>query len=133
MSGKLNRQDSIHSSYADEKDLLQLLDIILQMMLLTETIEGFKIKNVYNRQMIKNVLNKALAVIVPIVDKDYPLVFKAGQDDSIKIMNKYEKMIHFIRDFNVPQKEKLIEMIEAYNYEKGVMDATTHRILKKHK
>lgn len=133
MSGKLNRQDSIHSSYADEKDLLQLLDIILQMMLLTETIEGFKIRNVYNRQMIKNVLNKALAVIVPIVDRDYPLVFKAGQDDSIKIMNKYEKMIHFIRDFNVPQKEKLIEMIEAYNYEKGVMDATTHRILKKHK
>ncbi len=133
MSGKLNPQDSIHSSYADEKDLLQLLDIILQMMLLTETIEGFKIRNVYNRQMIKNVLNKALAVIVPIVDRDYPLVFKAGQDDSIKIMNKYEKMIHFIRDFNVPQKEKLIEMIEAYNYEKGVMDATTHRILKKHK
>ncbi len=133
MSGKLNPQDSIHSSYADEKDLLQLLDIILQMMLLTETIEGFKIRNVYNRQMIKNVLNKALAVIVPIVDKDYPLVFKAGQDDSIKIMNKYEKMIHFIRDFNVPQKEKLIEMIEAYNYEKGVMDATTHRILKKHR
>lgn len=133
MSGKLNPQDSIQSSYADEKDLLQLLDIILQMMLLTETIEGFKIRNVYNRQMIKNVLNKALAVIVPIVDRDYPLVFKAGQDDSIKIMNKYEKMIHFIRDFNVPQKEKLIEMIEAYNYEKGVMDATTHRILKKHK
>ena len=133
MSGKLNPQDSIHSSYADEKDLLQLLDIILQMMLLTETIEGFKIRNVYNRQMIKNVLNKALAVIVPIVDRDYPLVFKAGQDDSIKIMNKYEKMIHFIRDFNVPQKEKLIEMIEAYNYEKGAMDATTHRILKKHR
>ena len=133
MSGKLNPQDSIHSSYADEKDLLQLLDIILQMMLLTETIEGFKIRNVYNRQMIKNVLNKALAVIVPIVDKDYPLVFKAGQDDSIKIMNKYEKMIHFIRDFNVPQKEKLTEMIEAYNYDKGVMDATIHRILKKHK
>lgn len=133
MSGKLNPQDSIHSSEAREKDLLQLLDIILQMMLLTETIDDFKVKNVYNRQMIKNVLNKALAVIVPIVDRDYPLVFKAGQDDSIKIMNKYEKMIHFIRDFNVPQKEKLIEMIEAYNYEKGTMDATTHRILKKHK
>ena len=133
MSGKLNPQDSIHSSEAREKDLLQLLDIILQMMLLTETIDNFKVKNVYNRQMIKNVLNKALAVIVPLVDRDYPLVFKAGQDDSIKIMNKYEKMIHFIRDFNVPQKEKLIEMIEAYNYEKGTMDATTHRILKKHK
>ena len=131
MSGKLSTKDSIHSREAQEEDLLQLLDIILQMMLLTETIEDFKIKNIYNRKVIKNVLNKALAVIVPIVERDYPLVFKAGENDSIKLMNKYEKLIHFIRDFNVPQKEKLIEMIEAYNYDKKVMDATTHRIIKK--
>lgn len=133
MSGKLNPQDSINSNEAREEDLLQLLDIVLQMMLLTETVEDFKIKNVYNRQNIKNSLDRALRVIVPLVDRDYPLVFKAGQEDSIKIMNKYEKLIHFIRDFNVPQKEKLTEMIEAYNYDKGVMDATIHRILKKHK
>lgn len=133
MSGKLNPQDSINSNEAREEDLLQLLDIVLQMMLLTETVEDFKIKNVYNRQNIKNSLDRALRVIVPLVDRDYPLVFKAGQEDSMKIMNKYEKLIHFIRDFNVPQKEKLTEMIEAYNYDKGVMDATIHRILKKHK
>jgi hypothetical protein len=117
---------------AKEEDLLQLLDIILQMMLLTETVEDFKIKNLYNRQLIKNVLNKALVVIIPIVEKDYPLVFKAGEEDSQKIISKYEKLITFIRDFNVPQKEKLTEMIEAYNYDKQTMDATTHRIIKKH-
>jgi hypothetical protein len=129
----LNTRDNITSaSTANEKDLLQLLDIILQMMLLTETVEDFKIKNLYNRQLIKNVLNKALSVIVPIVEKDYPLVFKAGQEDALKIISKYEKMIAFIRDLNVPQKEKLIEMIEAYNYDRGVMDATIHRIIKKH-
>ena len=133
MCGKLNTRDSISaSSTANEKDLLQLLDIILQMMLLTETVEDFKIKNLYNRQLIKNVLNKALGVIIPIVEKDYPLVFKAGQEDALKIISKYEKMIAFIRDLNVPQKEKLIEMIEAYNYDRGVMDATIHRIIKKH-
>ena len=54
MSGKLNPQDSINSNEAREEDLLQLLDIVLQMMLLTETVEDFKIKNVYNRQNIKN-------------------------------------------------------------------------------
>lgn len=128
----MNTKDSISSNAAKEEDLLQLLDIILQMMLLTETVEDFKIKNLYNRQLIKNVLNKALDVIVPIVEKDYPLVFKAGQEDSLKIISKYEKLINFIRDFNVPQKEKLTEMIEAYNYDKGVMDATIHRIIKKH-
>jgi len=115
-----------------EEDLLQLLDIILQMMLLTETVEDFKIKNLYNRQLIKNVLNKALEVIVPIIERDYPLVFKAGQEDSLKIISTYEKLIHFIRDFNVPQKEKLTQFIEAYNYDREVMDATTHRIIKKH-
>jgi len=115
-----------------EEDLLQLLDIILQMMLLTETVEDFKIKNLYNRQLIKNVLNKALEVIVPIIERDYPLVFKAGQEDSLKIISTYEKLIHFIRDFNVPQKEKLTKFIEAYNYDREVMDATTHRIIKKH-
>jgi len=115
-----------------EEDLLQLLDIILQMMLLTETVEDFKIKNLYNRQLIKNVLNKALEVIVPIIERDYPLVFKAGQEDSLKIISTYEKLIRFIRDFNVPQKEKLTQFIEAYNYDREVMDATTHRIIKKH-
>ena len=95
----MNNKDSIASNAAKEEDLLQLLDIILQMMLLTETVEDFKIKNLYNRQLIKNVLNKALDVIVPIVEKDYPLVFKAGQEDSLKIISKYEKLINFIRDF----------------------------------
>lgn len=127
----MNTKDSITSNMATEQDLLQLLDIILQMMLLTETVEDFKIKNIYNRKVIKNVLNKALAVIVPIVERDYTLVFKAGQEDSQKIIGKYEKLINFIRDFNVPQKEKLTEMIEAYNYDKSVMDATIHRIIKK--
>ena len=132
MFGKLSTKDSITSNIAKEADLLQLLDIILQMMLLTETVEDFKIKNLYNRQLIKNVLNKALVVIIPIVEKDYPLVFKAGEEDSQKIISKYEKLINFIRDFNVPQKEKLTEMIEAYNYDKSIMDATIHRIIKKH-
>jgi hypothetical protein len=127
----LSTRDSITKNLATEDDLLQLLDIILQMMLLTETVEDFRIKNLYNRKVIKNVLNKALDVIVPIVEKDYTLVFKAGEEDSQKIISKYEKLIHFIRDFNVPQKEKLIEMIEAYNFDKKGMDATIHRIIKK--
>jgi hypothetical protein len=115
-----------------EEDLLQLLDIILQSMLLAETVEDFQLKNIYNRQLIKNVLNKALGVIIPIIEKDYPLVFKAGEEDSKKIMNTYQKLIVFIRDFNVPQKEKLTQMIEAYNCDKKTMEATVHRIIKKH-
>lgn len=117
---------------AKEEDLLQMLDIVLQMMLLTETVEDFKIKNLYNRQLIKNVLNKALDVIVPIVEKDYPLVFNAGEEDTQMVISEYEKLITFIRDFNVPQKVMLTTMIEAYNYDKDTMEGTIHRIIKKH-
>lgn len=116
---------------AKEEDLLQMLDIVLQMMLLTETVEDFKIKNLYNRQLIKNVLNKALAVIVPIVEKDYPLVFNAGEGDTQMVISEYEKLITFIRNFNVPQKVMLTRMIEAYNYDKDTMEGTIHRIIKK--
>jgi hypothetical protein len=115
-----------------EEDLLDLLDIIILKMMLVEKLEDFQIKNHYNKQLIKNVLKSALAVIVPTAERDYPIVFNAGEKDTQQVIVRYEKLISFIRDFNVPQKEKLSEMIEAYNFDKDTMEATTHRIIKKH-
>ena len=46
-----------------EKDLLDLLDIIILKMMLIEKIENFQIENHYNKMQIKNVLKKALKTI----------------------------------------------------------------------
>lgn len=114
-----------------EKDLLDLLEIIILKMMLTEKIENFQIENHYNKQMIKQVIKKSLDVIVPTAERDYKIIFDAGEQDVHGAMREYEKLVGFIRDFNVPQKEKLTEMIECYNYDKKVMDATMHRLIKK--
>jgi hypothetical protein len=130
MSGKLS--NNISQSKREE-DLLDLLDIIILKQMLIEKVEGFQIENHYNKQLIKNVLKKALSVIIPTAERDYAIIFKAGEEDTQKVIYEYEKMISFIRDFNVPQKVMLTQMIEAFNLDKKTMEATTHRILKKHR
>lgn len=129
----MNTRDNMSTkSNIKEEDLLDLLDIIILKMMLVEKIEGFQIKNHYNKQLIKNVLNRALDVIVPTAERDYPIIFNAGQQDVQQVIGEYEKLISFIRDFNVPQKVMLTQMIEAFNYDKKTMEATAHRIIKKH-
>ena len=115
-----------------EEDLLDLLDIIILKMMLVEKIEGFQIENHYNKQMIKNVLKRALDVIVPTAERDYPIIFNAGEKDTQQVMMEYERLIAYIRDFNVPQKVMLTQMIQAFNYDKKTMEATTHKKKKKY-
>ena len=116
----------------NEKDLLDLLDIIILKMMLIEKIENFQIENHYNKMQIKNVLKKALQTITPAAERDYAIVFRNGESETLQIMSEYENLIAQIRDFNVPQKVILTQMIQAFNLERGVIEATTHRILKKH-
>ncbi len=115
-----------------EKDLFDLLDIIIHMFMLVEKIEGFQLENHYNKMQIKSVLNKALQVITPLAERDYQIVFRNGESETLQIISEYENLIAQIRDFNVPQKVILTQMIQAFNLERGVIEATTHRILKKH-
>ena len=115
-----------------EKDLLDLLDIIILKMMLIEKIESFQIENHYNKMQIKNVLKKALQTITPTAERDYAIVFNNGETETLQIISEYENFIAQIRDFNVPQKVILTQMIQAFNLEKDTIEATTHRILKKH-
>lgn len=112
-----------------EEDLLDLLDIIILKMMLVEKLEGFKLKNHYNKQLIKQVMQRSLDVIIKTAERDYAIIFKAGEEDVHQVIREYEKLVCFIRDFNVPQKAMLTQMIEAFNEDKKFMEASTHRIL----
>ena len=116
----------------NEKDLLDLLDIIILKMMLIEKIENFQIENHYNKMQIKNVLKKALQTITPTAERDYAIVFNNGERETLQIISEYENFIAQIRDFNVPQKVILTQMIQAFNLDKDTIEATTHRIIKKH-
>lgn len=114
-----------------EKDLLDLLDIVILLQMLVEKVEGFQITNHYNRQQIKQASSKLLQVITPIAERDYGIVFKNGEKETNQIISEYENFVAQIRDFNVPQKVILTQMIQAFNLDKKTIEATTHRILKK--
>ena len=119
-------------SKTKEDNLLDLLDIIILMMMLVEKIEDFQINNHYNKMQIKSVLKKALQTITPLAERDYSIVFNNGENETLQIISEYEKLIAQIRDFNVPQKVILTQMIQAFNLDKDTIEATTHRIIKKH-
>ena len=115
-----------------EDNLLDLLDIIILMMMLVEKIEDFQINNHYNKMQIKSVLKKALQTITPLAERDYAIVFNNGENETLQIISEYENLIAQIRDFNLPQKVILTQMIQAFNLDKDTIEATTHRIIKKH-
>jgi hypothetical protein len=115
-----------------EDNLLDLLDIIILMMMLVEKIEDFQINNHYNKMQIKSVLKKALQTITPLAERDYSIVFQNGENETLQIISEYENLVAQIRDFNVPQKVILTQMIQAFNLDKETIEATTHRIIKKH-
>lgn len=114
-----------------EKDLLDLLDIIILKMMLVEKIEGFQIENHYNKMQIKNTLNNALRILTPTAERDYAVVFSNGEKETQQIISEYEILIAQIRDFNVPQKVILSQMIQAYNLEPKSVEVFIHEVIAK--
>jgi hypothetical protein len=115
-----------------EEDLLDLLDIIILFMMITEKLEDFQIKKLYNIPQIQKVVKNALRVIVPVAERDYAIVFNNGEQETQAIISEYEKLVAMIRDKKVPEKVILTQMIQAFNYDKDVIEGTVHRILKKY-
>lgn len=112
-----------------EKDLLTLLDIIIQSMMLIEKLESFQIENHYNKQLIKQSTKRLLDVIVPAAERDYGVVFKNGEKETQNIIREYENFIVQIRDMNVPQKVILSQLITAWNLEPGKIQDACNLIL----
>ena len=117
---------------AKEDNLMDLLDIVILLMMLVEKVETFQIENHYNKQQIKQASKKLLEVITPIAERDYKIVFQNGEKETQQIISEYENFVAQIRDFNVPQKVILTQMIQAFNFDKSVIESTVHRVLKKY-
>lgn len=114
-----------------EKNLMELLDIVLLMMLLVEKVEGFQLTNPFNKMQVKQVLNKSLQVITPIAERDYLTIFNQDQSATLSIMEQYGSLITQLRGLDVPEKVLISQMIEAFKIDQKTMEATIHRVLKK--
>ncbi len=115
----------------DQNDLLDLLDIVILLQMMIEKMENFQIENHYNKQQIKMQCKTLLKTITPLAERDYHIVFNNGQSETQQIISEYDNFIAQIRDFKVPQKVILTQMISAFNHDPKTIEATTHRIIKK--
>lgn len=114
-----------------EKNLLDLLDIIILNMMLVEKLEDFQLTSFYNKGSIKNKIKALMRDLEPIANRDYTTVFNNGEEETQQIISEYERMVAQIRDKTVPEKVILTQMIEAFNLDKKTIEATCHRVLKK--
>lgn len=115
----------------NENDLMELLDIIIQLMMLIEKLEDFKIENFYNTFQIKKASKTLLDIITPIAERDYKIVFQNGETETQQIITEYEILVAQIREFKIPEKVILNQMVQAFNIDKKTIEATCHRVLKK--
>jgi len=114
-----------------ENDLLDLLDIVIQLMMLVEKLEDFKIENHYNVSQVKKASKNLLDIITPLAERDYQIVFRNGEKETHGIIREYEMLVAQMRDYKVPEKVILNQMIQAFNIDKKTIEATCHRVLKK--
>jgi len=115
----------------DSKNLITLLESVILMQMLVENLETLQGTH-YNRQLLKQQIKALIKVIAPLAERDYKIVFNNGEQDTQNIIMEYEKLVNFISLQQLPQKVALSQMVEAFNFDRKTMEATTHRILKKH-
>lgn len=118
------------SKQPSEEQLLILLEVIIMSQLLIDRLDDFKL-TYYNKFTLKLRAKSLMDFLEKEVAKDYNLVFKAGEQDTINVCNEYQKLIEMIRDFNVPQKVAISQFIQAWNYDKSTLEACVHRLLTK--
>ena len=114
-----------------ETNLLTLLETIILMQMLVENLELLQGTH-YNRQQIKVQVKALLKTVAPLAERDYNIVFSNGEHDTQQIIKEYEKLVSFISLQQLPSKVALSQIIEAWNLDNKTIEATTHRIIKKH-
>ena len=112
-------------------NLITLLESVILMQMLLENLEQLQGTH-YNRQQLKQQIKATIRLIEPLAVRDYGIVFNNGEKDTQDIIFEYEKLVSYISLQRLPQKVVLSQMVEAWNMEPKTIEATIHRIIKKH-
>lgn len=116
----------------EQENLITLLETIILLQMTVENLEQLQFTK-YNKMAIKVKIKALLKEVSPIVEKDYNTVFFNGQNDTQSIILEYEKLVSFISLQQLPSKVALSQMVEAWNLDKKTIEATVHRVIKKHR
>jgi hypothetical protein len=114
-----------------EENLLTLLETIILLQMLAENLETLQGGH-YDKQRLKQQIKAMIKVISPLIERDYNIVFNNGEQETQEIIREYEKLVSFISLQKLPSKVALSQIVEGWNLEPKTIEATVHRIIKKH-
>ena len=115
-----------------DSQLLKALKVIVGSQLLVEDLEGLKEVTMYNKQKVKQLTNQLIKELCKVAEKDYNAVFGIDEQLTLNIAYEYDKLITMVAQKNVPEIVELSQICEAYNLDRPTLEATTHRIIRKH-
>jgi len=115
-----------------DSQLLKALKVIVGSQLLVEDLEGLQEVTMYNKQKVKQLANQLIKELCKVAEKDYNAVFGIDQKLTLNIMYEYDKLVTRIAQKNIMEVVEASQMEEAYGYDRQTMEATAHRIIRKH-
>lgn len=115
------------SNEKSESNLLVLLETIVYLQLLLENLEELQGTH-YNKQKLKQQINAFINTIEPLAERDYNVVFGNGQEETIKILNEYSKMVKFISLQKLPSKVYLSQIVQAWNTDHKTIEEIVQKI-----
>ena len=115
------------SNEKSESNLLVLLETIVYLQLLLENLEELQGTH-YNKQKLKQLINAFINTIEPLAERDYNVVFGNGQEETIKILNEYSKMVKFISLQKLPSKVYLSQIVQAWNTDHKTIEEIVQKI-----
>jgi len=111
---------------------MQLLDVTIQSQILLESLESLQ-GTEFNKQSLKSALKVLIRQLEPLAEKNYNKAFGLDESALVNITFEYSQLSKTLSTLNIPDKVGLSQMISAFQLDPDSMQATTHRILKKHK
>ena len=115
-----------------DSSLLKALEVIVNSQLLVENLEDLKDITMYNKQKVKQLSNQLIKELSKVCEKDYNAIFGIDEQLTLNIAYEYDKIVKRIAAKNIMQVIESSQMEEAYGYDRSTMEATAHRIIKKH-
>jgi hypothetical protein len=110
-----------------EEELLKVLETVLLMQLLTESIEALPKETV--RFKIRHHCNSLVDLMSPIIEKHFDNMFFTDEKTTSSIAYEIDKLIRILARNGLDQRVFLSQAVEAYELDKNRAEKEIHKIL----
>jgi hypothetical protein len=117
-----------------ESNLLFLLDTIIHFMMMQEKFDAISNKKSpapYFKQNFKLKTNQLMTELEPIINRDYGLVFKNGEQTTNDIIVELEMFVRYIAIGKMPTFAEMQGLSKAYNENEKLIGSISKKTIKK--